>query len=128
MKPQDKSKIAFADAVINLMEFERDWSADTLAEVATFAREHDLGHNDHEGFFRAGPKPPPSWELLTKWTEGDHPVSWHYRYMGDGKAEHRITYGSQVIKSDSSISAAVEFGYCVRHSLECIGAFSEGPR
>lgn len=71
---------------------------------------------------------PPPWEVLTEWTDGDYPVTWEYRYLGDGESQHRITYGKEAKETTSDTEAAREFGSCVRHSLECIGAFSEGPR
>ena len=128
VRETDQRRADFAAAVLHLMEAEREWSADTLDEVARLARERDLGHNDHEGFFKAGPKPVPSWVILTEWSEGDHPVKWEYRYFGDGEAQHRITYGKQSRSFDRDTAAGETFGLCVRHSLECIGAFSEGPR
>jgi len=118
----------FAAAVLHLLEAEEEWSADTLDEIARLARERDLAHCDAAGMFREGLPPPPPWMILTEWSEGDHPVKWEYKYLGDGEALHRITYGKQATETTSDTDAAKEFGYCVRHSLECIGAFSEGPR
>lgn len=42
----------FASAVLCILEASRDWSADTLDEIAEQARALGLGECDAEGFFR----------------------------------------------------------------------------
>lgn len=38
-----------------------------------------------------------------------------------GKSRHVIQYGLQVKLFDTQLAAAEEFGYCLRHGLECEG-------
>lgn len=56
-------------------------------------------------------------KLLAKFvSQGSYPVRWEF----DG-ANHAITYGERIHVYTNDLTAAHEYGECVRHSLECAG-------
>lgn len=54
--------------------------------------------------------------------DGDFRVRWSKVWtMGKKKIVHQIQYGTQVKTFENDMDAAIEFGTCVRHSVECAG-------
>lgn len=54
----------------------------------------------------------------------DEPGAYMVKWQFDGTT-HLITYGGQERHYGNDLSAAREYGECIRHALECGGAFNE---
>jgi predicted transcriptional regulator len=47
-----QAKIAFANDVLEILESDEEWSAETVDDIASRAIDLGLAHTDNEGYFR----------------------------------------------------------------------------
>ena len=56
-------------------------------------------------------------------TPGSYAVTWQCHGRKHGGQVHTVTYGHSERTFGNDLSAAREFGECVRHAAECAGIF-----
>ena len=57
-------------------------------------------------------------------TEGQHDVTW----LVTNRGNHRIVYGEHRSLHSCDVSAAHDFGECVRHAISCAGSLEPRER